>query len=216
MTDPTWLKSLGPYAAVLAAIVTGFFVSMQWLAAQRAQKNERKRELFAEAYEACIEYAEMPYAIRRRRADDAPGERIRLSEEIRKIQIKIARHEAWIRFESPKAEVAYSKLVLETRQLAGTSMKEAWLTPGASEDHEMVIPTSAVDLRPLAVYREKYMQAVESHLRPRRLRSWIAAIRRVRRSLNPRLSTAPIRPAPPPPPASGTPQPVSQGAQDTT
>ena len=181
MTDV--INTLGPYAAVLAALVTAFAVSLQWRFGRRAQRQDRKRELFAAAYESCIEYAEMPYAVRRRRIDASADERLRLSEQLRGIQIKLAKYEAWVRFESPEVGAVYSELISLTREVAGRSIKSAWLDPGAATDSSMIIPTSVIDLRELTGPRESYMAAVGAHLRPRRFRTRIAPrIPRPRRS----------------------------------
>ncbi|MET8945351.1 hypothetical protein ABZX30_17645 [Streptomyces sp. NPDC004542] len=169
------IKTLGPYAAVLAALITGLTVSVQWRIVRRAQQQDEKRKLFAEAYEACIEYAEMPYAVRRRRTDAAAEERIRLSEQLREIQIKLARFEAWVRFESPEVGAVYDALVTRTRETAGRSIKGAWLADGASADSAIIIPTSVVDLRELNEPRERYMAAVEAHLRPQNRRARLVA-----------------------------------------
>lgn len=207
-----WIKVMGPYAAVFAALITGCILSFQWWAGRRAQERDRKQELFAAAYEACIEYAEMPYAIRRRRPDLPAEERLRLSEQLREIQIKLARNEAWVRFESADVGVAYQNLVRKTRELAGVSMKEAWQSAGATEDHEMVIPTSVVDLRPLAALREQYMRAVEGHLRPCYRRRVLEALRILFRSCSVRTklllnrSASGAAEAGPSPEATGTPE----------
>ncbi|MER5953943.1 hypothetical protein [Streptomyces sp. NPDC001893] len=186
------IKTLGPYAAVLAALITALAVSLQWRTVRRTQQQDEKRKLFAEAYEACIEYAEMPYAVRRRRTDISAEERIRLSEQLRYIQIKLARFDAWVRFESPEVGVVYDELVTRTRAVAGLSIKSAWLSEGAASDSDMIIPTSVVDLRELNEPRERYMATVEAHLRPlgRRTRL-IARIPHPRRRASPSPTASP-------------------------
>ena len=188
------IKAFGPYAAVLAAIVTGLVLGVQARIIRRAQLRERKQELFASAYEVSIQYAEMAYAVRRRRADAAAEERVRLSEQLREIQSRLTWHEAWVRFEAPEVGAAYDELVARTRTVAGQSMKDAWRSAPAADDTAMVIPTSVVDLRALADVRERYMTAVEAHLRPRG---------RSRRLLpRPRRALLPS-PVPAPPPGTG-------------
>ncbi|MYV53733.1 hypothetical protein [Streptomyces sp. SID3212] len=127
----------------------------------------------------------MAYAVRRRRADAAADERVRLSEQLREIQSRLTWHEAWVRFEAPEVGAAYDELVARTRTVAGQSMKDAWRSPPVADDPAMVIPTSVVDLRVLADVRERYMAAVEAHLRPRGLAR--------------RLLPRPRRALPPPP-----------------
>ncbi|MGW6270312.1 hypothetical protein [Streptomyces sp. NPDC055060] len=199
------IKAFGPYAAVLAALVTGLVLGILARISRRAELRQRKQELFASAYEASIQYAEMAYAVRRRRADAAAEERVRLSEQLREIQARLTWHEAWVRFEAPDVGVAYSALVARTRTVAGRSMKEAWSSLPAADDAAMIIPTSVVDLRGLANVRERYMAAVEAHLRPKgRARCLLPRIPR-------RATTLPPRAAHPPPgtapgdPAGGSP-----------
>jgi hypothetical protein len=179
MSSSDLLKTIAPFAAVLAASITGCVAIGQWWANGRRQERDRKQETFAAAFEACIEYSEMPYAIRRRRTDAAGEERVRLSEQVRAIQIKLTRYEAWVRFESPEVGEAYQTLVRRTREVAGAAMKDAWLSAGADSDRAMVIPSSIVDLRPLSAPREEYMAAAEGYLRRRysnRLRGAISVL----------------------------------------
>ncbi|WP_445527394.1 hypothetical protein [Streptomyces cyslabdanicus] len=186
------IKAFGPYAAVLAALVTGLILGVQARISRRAQLRERKQELLASAYEVSIQYAEMAYAVRRRRADAAAEERVRLSEQLREIQARMTWHEAWVRFEAPEVGAAYDELVTRTRSVAGRSMKDAWLSRPAADDAAMVIPTSVVDLRALADVRERYMTAVESHLRPRgRARRLLPRVPRPRRAVPPPPTSAP-------------------------
>lgn len=71
-------------------------------------------------------------------------------------------------------------------------MKDAWLSPPAADDTAMVIPTSVVDLRALADVRERYMAAVEAHLRPRgRARRLLPRVPRPRRAMPPPPVPAP-------------------------
>ncbi|MDT0615531.1 hypothetical protein [Streptomyces lancefieldiae] len=187
------IKASGPYVAVLAALVTGLILGVQARISRGAQLRERKQELFASAYEVSIQYAETACAVRRRRADAAAEERVRLSEQLREIQARLTWHEAWVRFEAPEVGAAYDELVARTRTVAGRSMKDAWLSPPAADDTAMVIPTSVVDLRALADVRERYMAAVEAHLRPRgRARHLHSRAPRPRRAMPP--LTAPASP----------------------
>ena len=58
----------------------------------REEERARLRDRFAQAYAARTpEYCEFAYAVRRRRRDDPSAERVRISEDLRKVQ---ARHSA--------------------------------------------------------------------------------------------------------------------------
>jgi hypothetical protein len=87
-TDPGPAPAPGVSSAGLAgAIISGAFLAAMvagainvWMARRRSREEERARirTTFAAAFEAYTAYKEFPYAIRRRRADDPKGERIRL------------------------------------------------------------------------------------------------------------------------------------------
>ncbi|MCK9923349.1 hypothetical protein MXD61_15965 [Frankia sp. AgPm24] len=137
-----------------------------WLAHRRSQEEGRNRlrTAFAEAFAAYAAYKEFPYAIRRRRADAAPDERVRLSEALREIQARLAYHIAWTTAESETVGAAYADLVQQAREIAGTAMKDAWRAPAATSDTDMVIPTTIINLRSLTSFEESFMKAVGAHL----------------------------------------------------
>jgi len=110
---------------LLDAIVTAWLAVWTARRKSREEQRARQRTLFAEAYEAYALYKEMPYAIRRRRHDDLPGERVRLSETIQEIQGKISFYKAWIVAELTTVGAAYSLLVAELRKVASGAMREA-------------------------------------------------------------------------------------------
>lgn len=95
-------------SAVLAALLTA---ALNLALARRKSLEEeraRLRSTFAEAFEAVVRYKEMPYAIRRRRADEPSAERVRLSEEMRAIQAKLSYYEMWTAGESATVGGAYA------------------------------------------------------------------------------------------------------------
>ena len=151
-------------AAIVTATGTAWLAI--WTARRRSREDERARQrtLFAEAYQVCSAFKEMPYAIRRRRGDDLPGERIRLSEMIREVQGKLSYYEAWIGAESATVGEVYARLVAELRMVAGSAMSEAWKAPPITTDAEMNIPSTLIDLAPLGPLEEEFTQAVRAHL----------------------------------------------------
>lgn len=150
--------------AFLAAVITATI--NLWLARRRSREEERNRlrNSFAEAFAAYSAYKEFPYAIRRRRADVAAEERIRLSEALREIQASLAYHLAWTTTESETVGQAYTNLVQQVRRTAGAAMHEAWKAPPTESDDTMNIPPSVIDLSPLAPHEAAYMDAVRTHL----------------------------------------------------
>ena len=150
--------------AVLAAAIAATI--NLWLARSRSREEERGRlrTAFAEAFVAYTTYKEMPYAIRRRHADQSADERVRLSEILREAQAQLAYHLAWTTLESPAVGDAYKNLVQHLRRTAGAAMHEAWEAPPITSDTQMNIPPAVIDLSELVQYETAYLNAVRAHL----------------------------------------------------
>lgn len=170
MTIETVIPLMGPAltviltSGVVAAIVT--FFQNRWLENRRAQEVERTRlrQSFAEAFATYSEYKEFPYAIRRRRGDQKPDERARLSAELNTIQSKLNYYRAWTQFESPSVGKAYADLLSEMRRIAGAAMHEAWVDAVSTGDSGMNISLEEVDLRALTDFEDRYIAAVTTRL----------------------------------------------------
>lgn len=166
---------------VLTAVLSSAFIAALiaaginiWLTRRRSREEERNRLRisFAEAFAAYTAYKELPYAIRRRRAD-APGEeRVRLSEALRKVQSDLAYHIAWTAAESETVGRAYANLIQKLRATAGEAMHQAWTAEPVNSDAAMNITSDVIDLSELASQEAVYMEAVRNHLR--RLSPWWA------------------------------------------
>ena len=173
-TGPGAVPAPGVSAAGLAgAIISGAFLAAMvagainvWMARRRSREEERARirSTFAAAFEAYTAYREFPYAIRRRRADDPEGERIRLSEALRAVQEKLSYYLAWTQAESVEVGQWYGQLIAEARRVAGRAMHDAWNAPPRASDPEMNILPDVVDLSQLEAAEAQYMQAVRDHL----------------------------------------------------
>ena len=87
-------------ATILAALIAAAVNITLARRKSREEERARLRDRFAQAYAAYAQYCEFAYAIRRRRPDDPSGERVRISEELRKIQADLSAHEAWVKLES--------------------------------------------------------------------------------------------------------------------
>lgn len=162
------------FGVLATAVISGAFLSAAltaivniWLARRthHGQERDRVRAAFADAFAAYAAYKEMPYAIRRRRADAPAEERVRLSEILRSIQSGIAYHLAWTAAESEPVGRAYADLVDAMRKIAGTAMHDAWLAPAPTAGAAMNIPTTTIDLTALAPYEAAYMKATREHLK---------------------------------------------------
>lgn len=162
----TWVGLVLP-AAIAAAIIAA--AVNVWLARRRAREEERARvrNAFAEAFQTYAEYKEFPYAVRRRDAARPGEERVRLADQMRVVQSRLAYYECWTHLESNAVGAAYAEMVQQLRRVAGSSIREAWTTPGTTDDEQMNIPASVVDLSSLAPFEQAYREAVRRHLRHR-------------------------------------------------
>jgi hypothetical protein len=163
-TTSTWL-GLILSATVVAALITSAI--NLWLARRKSREEERARirNICAEAYQACADYKEFPYAIRRRDAAKPAEERVRISEALRIVQSRLSYYETWTTLEAPMIGAAYADLVRHVRITAGGAMHAAWTEPGTADDSGMNIPPGLVDLSSLRPYEEAYRSAVSAHLR---------------------------------------------------
>jgi hypothetical protein len=152
-------------AAVVAAIVSGSITTALARRATRLEERARVRTTLAEAYQAYADYKEFPYAIRRRRDDQDGEERIRLSEEVRRVQSRLSFYQAWTRAEDPTTGAAYNHLVGQLRRVAGASMRAAWLEPALDNDAGMNIGPDRVDLSELRTAEERFLKAAENHVK---------------------------------------------------
>jgi hypothetical protein len=150
--------------AVIAAVI-GALVNVA-LARRKSLEEERARVrgVFAEAFEAVAAYKEFPYAIRRRRHDEPAQERVRLSEELRKIQSRLTYYTAWTKAESTEVGRAYNTLCAKLRQVAGGACREAWAAEPITTDAEMSIGPEVVDLSALTTLEKAYTDAAQAHL----------------------------------------------------
>lgn len=148
--------------AVIAALVAaGVSLATTWLAGVRDERA-RRRKMFADAFEAYVAYKEFPYVVRRRRGDQLPEERLRISSELRHLQERLSFYVAWTQLESPAVGSAYRSLVEGLRKVAGVEVARAWTLEPISEDAQMNI--GDVDLSELKSLEEAYLDALAKHV----------------------------------------------------
>lgn len=166
-------------AALLAAVITAVVTLV--LARRKHLEEERARVavVFAEATKAVAAYLEMPYAIRRRNHKEPAEERVRLSQEMSKVQADLSFYLAWTAAESTEVGQRYEELVTKLRQVAGSACHDAWLAAAPTRDAEMNIPPSVVDLSAVRPYQKSFTTAAQAHLD--QYLSWRALGRRPRR-----------------------------------
>ncbi len=152
----------GAVIAALISVLGNYFFAVR---KTREETRERLRALFAEAYATYAAYREYPYVIRRRNAEIPAEERTRISELVRATQERLNYYLAATAAESDVVGAAYATLIAKTRELAGAAMKDAWQTSPITEDREMVIPRSVINLGALDSDARDYQASVREFLR---------------------------------------------------
>ncbi|HXH23039.1 MAG TPA: hypothetical protein VNN10_13525 [Dehalococcoidia bacterium] len=151
--------------SLLAGALAGAGTSLLSLLYKSAQdRRDRQREHFSKALQAVSQYEEFPYVVRRRRARDAEGERLRISTELRAIQSDLTYHCVWLMTESRYVGQAYEALVDASRRIAGKEINRSWGLPPIEQDSDMNIPDIGPRLADLRQFKEAYMREVADHL----------------------------------------------------
>lgn len=159
-TDP-WLVNDVVLPGAVSLVVTLIVLVFGWLWNARQQRRADDARLFANAYAAVQNYKEFPYVVRRRDPEHSGSERVRISEELRRVQSDIAFCTAWIGLRNGKVAAAYNELVTQTRRIAGRLMREAWERPGTDSDAHMNIPELHGPLSELQRFEETFLTAVK-------------------------------------------------------
>jgi hypothetical protein len=139
-TDWSWAQTAVLIAAIIAILGATVTATLTHLLNQRTARRERQVRAFAEALAAVEEYAELPYRIRRRRPTAAA--RHELTEQISRLQSRLAFHQGWLRIEAPCVAASYEQLVRAARRQAGGQMRDAWTHPPAIGDAGMSLGTA--------------------------------------------------------------------------
>lgn len=152
--------------AIIAGAISLITLATNTLVAAVREQRNRRRETYASAFSAVTAYKEFPYVVRRRRGgtpEIAADERVRISEDLRKVQERLTYYGASMRTESPAVAAAYETLVADTRRIAGGQIRDAWMTTPASTDEQMNMPN--LGLGELKPSEDAYLAAVARHLR---------------------------------------------------
>ena len=152
-------------ATILAALIAAVVNITLARRKSREEERARLRDRFAQAYAAYAQYCEFAYAIRRRRPDDPSGERVRISEELRKIQVGPQRArglgETRVRDGRHGLHGAHPGDAQDRRRRHAAGMDRRTRNQRCWREH----PSKTVDLSPLKPYETAYMDAVAAHLR---------------------------------------------------
>jgi hypothetical protein len=136
----TWAQTAALLAGLIAVAGAAITAALTYGLNQRTARRERQIISFAEALSAIEDYAELPYRIRRR--PGTPGARHELTEQISKIQSRIAFYQAWLALETPGVAQSYDDLVRAAKTQAGRQMTEAWQEPATKQEAQVSLGTA--------------------------------------------------------------------------
>jgi hypothetical protein len=145
-------------AAIPATIAAAVAIYASVVGRKR-EDQQRRRDLYSEAYRLALEWCEAIYRVRRRAPDGSQDRE--LVEHFHKLQERIAYYEGWLSIENAELGCAYqqflSKVLLECRPL----IQEAWGKPG----REPTDGPSGDDTHPkLAQAKKAFLAEVRRHL----------------------------------------------------
>ena len=156
------MSSSAVIGAAIAGAVSLLGLALNAIISRRRERTSRQRQEFSKAFAACVAYEEFPYIVRRRRSDMPQHERVRISSELSAIQRELAYYSAWLATESINVSETYESLVAKLREIAGTKIREAWLTPPIDSDSGMNMPD--LGLSELETLKKAYLREVTYHL----------------------------------------------------
>jgi len=146
---------------VLAILALAVSLATFFLAGRRA-RLDRQRQVFADAFEAVMEYREYPFIVRRRSPEEPAKERQRISGDLSRLQAKLNAFKARLLIEDPYVGQRYAALVTKTKHVAGAMIKAGWDNEPVAEDAATHAP--AYDFSELQPLDEAYLRAVADHL----------------------------------------------------
>ncbi len=122
----------------ITALLSVFGAIFAFLYRKRAEDVARNRQTCSEALAVLLEWLEVPYRIRRRRANDGDG-RHELARAIHELQVRTNFYRAWLQVEAPKLSEKYEALHNAVKSVVAPAVQDAWRQPGVSEDAQMNI-----------------------------------------------------------------------------
>lgn len=157
---------IGGTASLIVFALTALVASVK-------DRDNRRRDIYARAFQSIAAYKEFPYVVRRRRGGDlsvAADERARISEDLRKVQEDLSYFSAWMGTESPRVAASYRGLVAETRRVAGQQIHTAWSEAPVAADNGMNMPD--LGLSELQPWEQAFLSAASDHVSIAPWRRW--------------------------------------------
>ena len=153
-------------AILLAALISAAVSVIGYWQNAQAKRQDRQRQLFADAFRAVMAYREFAFRVRRR----PPGtDRTAITDDLSDVQTQLNLHMATLEIEAPRVAEHYRMLVVETRRVAGPQISAGWDQEPTQRDSDIHIRD--VDLSGLASFDLAFIRATRSHLGLRLRRS---------------------------------------------
>jgi len=159
--------------AIIGAAASVFVAAASVLVSNVKERRGRKRDTYGQAFRAVAMYKEYPYIIRRRRGGDdsvAADERARILLGLQKVQEDLSYFTGWVGTESPRVANSYRELVHQTRVVAGSQMRDAWLAEPNTTDAAMNMPN--IGLKALEPYELRFLIEASNDLVSSLTRWW--------------------------------------------
>jgi hypothetical protein len=156
-SSTSWRQS-----AIVAALVAAAVSLTTFALTGRRARLDRQRQVFADAFEAVMDYREYPFIVLRRSKDEPAKARARTAGELSKVQARLNGYKARLRVEAPYVGERYAELVAATRRIAGPMITEAWNAEPVEDDSKVHNP--GWDFSGLDTYDDAYVRAVADHL----------------------------------------------------
>ncbi|MCP4962993.1 MAG: hypothetical protein GY925_27470 [Actinomycetia bacterium] len=146
-------------SALIAAFVAAMVALAGYWQTSRLNRQDRQRQLFAEAYAAARSYREFPFIVRRRIEGSTTAE---ITTRLSDCQVEMDKFMGLLLVESKGVGEAYANLITETRRIAGAEIAAAWESPPRSP--KAAPHVREVDLAELRPTDSAYLAVVRDHL----------------------------------------------------
>jgi hypothetical protein len=145
------------YAAILAAAVA----IVNSAVGRKREDENRRREMYSNAYRAALEWCEAVYRVRRRKPDGSQD--YELVERFHELQERIAFYEGWLCTESEDLGRCYGEFRRSVMTECEPLLQDAWSRAGRRPTD----PTPDAEKHPdVSQAKADFAQAVRTHMAP--------------------------------------------------
>jgi hypothetical protein len=150
-----------PNAVLYGAVVAGVVAIVNSAVGRKNEHDDRRREQYAGAYRAALEWCEAVYRVRRRNPDGSQDHDI--VERLHDLQERIAFYEGWLSTESESLGRAYGDFLRAVLAECEPLLKDAWSRLGRPPTEPKPEDEKSPDLSDA---KAAFCEAVRRHMRP--------------------------------------------------